>query len=265
MANDYFVNVFSGKLNTKFQELTVAGGITASAFSVGQKAFERITIPRLNDITVKDYVVGTDITVESVGTTETVLIMNKQKYAAVEVNNIQEVQANINLLNGYATKVATALSDQIDKDVLTGIVADANTAGNTLTASEALTKDNVLDVLLIPARTFLNVAKVPADERYLVVNQSIEPLILASDVLTKNGSITQGYIGDAFGMKIFISSNLPANRLIVGAKTATEYGASLSETDVVSTEKGFSKIVKALEVYGSKVIKPEAVAEFVTL
>lgn len=259
----FIPNIWANKWNLAFKERSLVMYITKTDFTSGQSKGDRVTVSRVSGGDVVDYVKGTPITYDSVISEDVIVQYDKQKLFAPLIEDIDEYQTNPSLMEGVLYDGANKMVKQVDTDVLAKIVADANTEGNTITAGATLTKANVVDELLIPARQFLNAADAPDEGRYIVVDATTEGLIQGADLTLADAGLEKNLIGRTMGMSIYWSNNLPASRCVIGVQEATEFGKSIKKVKRLDSEDQVGEIVQMLDVYGSGVIKPEGVAEFV--
>lgn len=257
------VNIFAKKWNYTLRDTSLLARIASTEFTTGQVRGDRVKVSALSGITVQDYVKGTAISYDSISSDDKDIIMDKSKIFAGIVEDIDEVQTNPNLLNGVIEEGVSNLTEQMDKDVFEQIVNDADANGDKIDLSGVtLTKDNVLEELLIPALTFLNTTKAAKDDRYMIVDPSTYSLIVGLDIAESDTGLGKGFGKNVMGMYIDYSNELPANRGIVGSKKSTGFGYSLSKVKTMDSETQVGTAIQALNVYGAKVIK-NGVAEII--
>lgn len=246
--------VFSAKWNSAFKAKTIASMITSTEFTSGKVKGDRVRVSSITGITVQDYVVGTPIVYNALGTAEIDVIMDKQKGVYVIVEDINEVQTDLNVMSEVVYDGTNKLTKQVDTDVLAQLDADATTNTDIITTG-ALTADNIVANLLAVTRVALNKVDAPNEGRYLVVSPENEALILTADIQLKDSGLGQNYIGSAMGIDIFWSNDLPAGKQLAGVKEASAFGASLSSMKGGTSETQVGDFLQITEVYGSKVVK----------
>ena len=175
----------------------------------------------------------------------------------------------------------------IDSKVLTGILPDVSAlnkgtaagriSGNinlgTTGSPLQLTKTNVLDTL-IDAGQVLNEANAPTDGRYAVIPAWVAAMIKKSDL--KDASMTgdsqstlrNGRLGTIDGLTLYMSHNVnrvvdstfPSYSILVGHKMGLTFASQMTNMESIRAESTFGSIIRGLQVYGYKVVKPEALA-----
>lgn len=70
-----------------------------------------------SDVTVRDYTRGTPITREDPAFNRTTLLLDKDKYWAVDVDDVDQVQAAPDLIDEYMTNAARGMALQVNDDI----------------------------------------------------------------------------------------------------------------------------------------------------
>ena len=249
--------IFSAKWNSAFKNKSITSYITTAEYGDnGMVKGNTIKVSAISGITVQDYVVGTEISYDSLATTEIEVLMDKQKGVFVIVEDIDEVQTNLDVMNEVVYDGTNKLVKQVDTDVLAQLTADAITNTDIIEyVNTGLTRDNVLDELLIPARTALNSVDAPDEGRYLVVDPATEALIQGADLTLSDAGLEKNLIGRTMGISIYWSNDLPTGKMLAGVKEASAFGASLSKVKTGASEAQVGDFLQIIEVYGSKVLK----------
>lgn len=196
---------------------------------------------------------GTDVTIQ----------INRKRFISQRIDDVDRRQA-AGSLDQYTENQGLTLSRDADKYVISVLIDGASqgpattvdTAAKAKTAARALAK--VLDT-----------AEVPEDGRYLLANADGKSLLVeaigdstatqaAGDELRKN------VIGSFAGFTVIWSNQFPAG--IEGAafvayhETAAAFAGQIADTKAGSPANDFADYVSSLSVYGSEVLKAEAVA-----
>jgi hypothetical protein len=174
----------------------------------------------------------------------------------------------------------------IDTDVLGNIATDIPAANKGLTAGEqslaidlgvtgtpnALTSSNVLTEI-INHGTVLDEANVPESDRWMVIPAKMAGLIKQSDLkdasITGDGStpLRNGRLGMIDRFMIYVSHNLPLSQtgasgeftIFSGHKKGLTFASQMTNMETLRSETTFGDIIRGLQVYGFKVVKPEAI------
>ncbi|MBI0294498.1 N4-gp56 family major capsid protein [Streptomyces sp. PRKS01-29] len=217
---------------------------------------------------------STTINPQTLTTADQTLLIDQSKYFAFEVDDVdaRQVRDSGQLLSKAAMEAADGLRDVADQFVATLMTTNA---GNVLTAGDAATADAAYKIVLA-LKLKLDKAKVPTDGRFLIVAPEFHALLLQDSRFidaSQYGSTTpilNGEVGRVLGFQVLVSLNLPAgtagtapevsNFVVAGHRMATTYADQINKTEAYRPESSFSDAIKGLHLYGSRVVRPEALA-----
>ena len=214
-----------------------------------------LKIATINNPTISDYTVGSDITYEEVDGSDQTLNIDQQKYFAFKADDIKAVQNAIPLLEVTTEGAGFALADDFDQ-FLAGIIKTNGTIVNPETVPAS-----PLGVLAAVVEALDN-AKAPDDGRWIVVPPSYakEIMLELAGKLTQNTDIiTSGYIGSVFGLNVFKSVNI--EKPLAGHVSAITLAHQISETESIRLQESFATGIRGLHVYGAKVTRPALCGE----
>jgi len=298
-ASGFIPEVWSGKLQVKFYKSTVLGEITNNDWEgeikgQGDKVYIR-TIPTIN---ISNYQKGMNLTSQVPTSTPLELSIDKGKYFQVVLDDVDEVQADVKLMDIFTNDASQQMKIAIDGDVLGNVYADAATANKGATAGaisgdinlgatgapRAITKSNVLDLILDMGQC-LDEQNVPEDGRWLVIPAWMAAMIKNSDLkqaYLTGDSVTplrNGKIGMIDRFTVYISNNLSkvtdlgsdaaaggtggaadksAWNIMAGTRDAISFASQITNVESLRAQTTFGNIMRGLNVYGYKVTKPEA-------
>lgn len=283
----FIPELWSSKLLEKFYDSTLFGSITNTAYEGEiREQGDKVIVRTRPDVTVRDYAKGTNLQYEAPVSQEVELDIDYAKYFAFEVKDVDEVQSDLNLMNMFADDGSTQLKIAIDSHILSTIYSQAHaqnagtTAGrisgniNLGTAGSplSLTKDNIID-LIVDFGTVLDEQNVPESGRWVCLPAWACALIKKSDLrdasLTGDGKsiLRNGRLGMIDRFTLY-SSNLIDNsagkfNIIAGHNVATTFASQITKMETVRNTTDFGDYVRSLQVYGFKVMKPEALCHAV--
>lgn len=184
------------------------GQMPAGAFYGG----ETVYFPKRGALNVNDYEQSSGVTIQTITTVDTSVSIDKHKEITFAITDIQKVQANSELRNGYTADVGDKLRAAIENDFFT-TVNDEGTIDTANISSGAPTYQEVLAL-----QTALDNSHVPDTDRYLVATPELDACLRQ----IKNGtsgtsvyveadpeSVKTGVIGHLAGFQIIKSTNLP--------------------------------------------------------
>ena len=176
----------------------------------GLKFGDTVHIPRLGNETALDKTAGSAITFASATETEVTVNITKYKYVGKLIEDIVKVQSKYDDFKNFSGKIAAALKDAVDTDILalTGSIAQSvgtHTAGS------------VYKPYLTAAVRMLNSANVPFEGRYLAVDAyGYEDLLNVDDFVKYDAGgktpapINTGVVGQIYGLKVLLTNNIAA-------------------------------------------------------
>jgi hypothetical protein len=299
-TNSYTTNfipeIWSGKLQVKFYKSTVLGEITNNDWEGEIKdQGDKVNIRTIPTITISDYTKGMSLAAQVPVSTPITLTIDYGKYFNVVVDDIDATQADVKLMDMFTNDAAQQMKIGIDSLVLTQLstggasttpLAAAANQGNSAGASSGniplgvtatpitLTKSNVLDTILNMGQA-LDEQNVPEDGRWLVIPAWMGALIKNSDLkqayLTGDDTsiLRNGKMGMIDRFTLYVSNNLytasSKTTIIAGTRDAVSFASQITNVETLRSTTTFGNIMRGLNVFGFKVVKPEAlVAAVVT-
>ena len=298
-AANFIPEVWSGKLQVKFYKSTVLGEITNNDWEGEIKGQgDKVHIRTIPTITINNYQKGMNLTNQVPTSTPLELNIDKGKYFAVVLDDVDEVQADVKLMDIFTNDASQQMKIAIDGDVLGNVYASAASANKGATAGaisgdinlgatgapRAVTKSNVLDLILDMGQC-LDEQNVPEDGRWLVIPAWMAAMIKNSDLkqaYLTGDSVTplrNGKIGMIDRFTVYISNNLSkvtdlggdaaaggtganadksAWNIMAGTRDAISFASQITNVETLRAQSTFGNIMRGLNVYGYKVTKPEA-------
>lgn len=227
-----------------------------------------------------------------VAPTQKTLEINNIATFAMEFSDVDQVQSQFNLLDGYSAVAMQKLGDLKDRQVMVALIKTSGVnAIGTAAAPQEVDKDTIYDVL-VDARIALTEAGALASDGYysfkgndeeqvflapvLTVTPKIFGMMLKSTQLThptanadeviKRGetSMMAGFEIDTNTVLSGITSTdvtglkADAQIAIAATKMAVTYANQYTKVEKLRDPDCFADIVRGLELYGFAVIHPEA-------
>jgi len=187
---------------------------------------DTIRIPIFGAGTVKTKVDGTPIVLTTQTETVATIVIDKDKYTAINIEDLAEIQTDISLVSEYAVSQGVALANQIDVD-LALLLNDTTVTQNVGTVTSGAYVD-ITDNTLLAARRILNEANVPMTDRYIVISPQQEEAMLKIDkfidadkVTSANLPVPTGSLGKIYGMPVYVSNNLADVAIVSSVSSAS--------------------------------------------
>jgi N4-gp56 family major capsid protein len=300
-GSSFIPEIWSGKLQVKFYKSTVLAEITNNDWEGEIKGSgDKVHIRSIPTITIRDYTKGLNLTSEVPESTPIELTIDKGKYFSVVVDDVDEVQADVRLMDLFTNDASEQMKIAIDGSVLQSVYTDASSFNKGLTAGKesgninlgtanaavAVTKDGasstraILD-LITDMGQCLDEQNVPEDGRWMVIPPWMAALIKKSELrqayLTGDdvSPLRNGKIGMIDRFTLFVSNNLQKVAdnagtsgttaddytgwyTMAGTRDAISFASQITNVETLRAQATFGNIVRGLNVYGFKVVKPEA-------
>ena len=285
-SGNFIPEIWSGKLIENFYDATVLAAISNTNYEGEiRRMGDTVNIRTTPEITIKTYVKGQTLSVENPDKPKIQLVIDKGEYFACIEDDVDKVQADINMMDTWSKDASERMKIKIDQRVLTDILPDISVlnkganagriSGNidlgTTGAPVAVTKTNVLEYL-VDLGTVLDEANAPESDRFVVIPAKMAGLIKKSDL--KDASLTgdnvsvlrNGRLGMIDRFTVYMSHNLNVAAggkfsVIAGHKMGFTFASQMTEMETLRSESTFGNIIRGLQVYGYKVVKGEALAQ----
>jgi hypothetical protein len=284
-SGNFIPEIWSGKLIENFYDATVLAAISNTTYEGEIRNMgDTVNIRTTPEITIKTYVKGQTLSVENPDKPKLQLVIDKGEYFACVEDDVDKVQSDINLMDTWSKDASERMKIKIDQRVLTDILPDISAANKGATAGRitgnidlgttgspvAVSKTNVLDYI-VDIGTVLDEANCPEGDRFLVIPAKMAGFIKKSDL--KDASITgdsvsvirNGRLGMIDRFTIYMSHNLSVSSgkfsIIAGHKMGFTFASQMTNMETIRSETTFGNIIRGLQVYGYKVVKPEALSQ----
>ena len=292
-SGNFIPEIWSGKIIENFYDATVLAQISNTDYEGEIKKFgDTVNIRTQPNITLRDYVKGQNLVVERPDSPKVQLSIDKGDYFSCVEDDIDRIQSDVKLMDMWSKDASEQMKIKIDSRVLTDMLPDisALNAGATAGAQSAsfnlgttgapltVSKDgaggtvSVVD-LIVDIGTVLDEANSPESGRFLIIPAKMAGLIKKSELkdasLSGDGvsPLRNGRLGMIDRFMIYVSHNLNVSSgkhsLIAGHKMGLTFASQMTEMETLRAESTFGNIIRGLQVYGYKVVKPEALAKAV--
>lgn len=292
-SGNFIPEIWSGKLIENFYDATVLSAISNTDYEGEiRRMGDTVNIRTQPNITIREYVKGQNLVVENPDSPKLQLLIDKGEYFSCIEDDIDRVQSDVKLMDMWSKDASEQMKVKIDQRVLTDMLPDIAAANKGATAGQqsaafnlgttgsplTVTKDGasattpVID-LIVDMGTVLDEANVPESDRYLVIPARMAGLIKKSEL--KDASLTgdstspvrNGRLGMIDRFTLYVSHNLSVSSgktsIIAGHKMGFTFASQMTEMETLRAQSTFGNIVRGLQVYGYKVVKPEALAQAV--
>jgi len=189
------------------------------------------------------------------------------------------------MMDQWSKDASERMKIKIDTRILADVLADVSSDNKGATAGRitdnnlgvtsspiAMTTSNVIGKI-VDLGTVLDEANCPESDRWLVIPAKFAGLIKQSDL--KDASITgdgqsplrNGRLGMIDRFTVYVSHNISLSSsefsVLAGHKMGITFASQMTNMETIRSETTFGDIIRGLQVYGFKVVKPEALATLV--
>lgn len=249
------------KIERENSKLCVLKNLANNQYEGTLKYGTKVTIAGIGAVTIGDYT-GASIESETLNDTSVAIEVNKRKYFAVEVDDVDKVQSIPGLRTAIATQAAENLADVEDADigaVMLAAVSATLLPVASLTPANARTTIHALKTNLIKEgvkKTMKICAAVTPDfyEKLAIRNEEINT--------DNTKDLENGYDAKVAGVEIYVSNNLPKKDskdviFVYTKKRAVGHVSQLTEIEATRPSDKFCDLLKGLNIYGTGVIRPK--------
>ena len=293
-TNSFFLpSIYSKKVLNFFRKSSVVEAITNTDYAGEISAYgDSVKIIKEPVISVYDYTRGSDTTSTKLTDQELTLVVDSAKAFKFIVDDIETKMSHVNFKEVASSSAAYALKDSFDAAVIANMFSGLSSSSpdhvlgaDSATALGAGVYDGAgsvdlgtsgetdpLDLMARMAR-LLDEQNVPEEGRWFVAGPDFyEQLsqsgskLLSVDYNAGQGSIRNGLVssGKLRGFSMYKSNNIAATsnatgKCLAGHISSTATAQTIISTEVLRDPSSFGDIVRGLHVYGSKVLRPEAI------
>lgn len=240
---------------------------------------DRVNFFSKNGLTVRDYnpsATGFDeITTEQPAGEKMTLVVDQQKYIAFDVEDIDKVQANVNIVNEWTQTMASSFADVKDAYIHSLAVSGAATKLHTDSALQ-VTKDNVwaeicaLQRVLTRKKALTKAGLDYSGKRpALIITPEFQEIMLQCSNYFANAFgdnvLRKGQVGHIGVFDVFVDTNIQTDKSGTGAAATYSqtivamtsqgitYADQITETETYRSQKSFKDVVRSLMTYGAAV------------
>lgn len=235
-----------------------------------REAGDTVHITGYNDVTVREYVRGKPITVDDVTDKEAaVLKIDKSDYFAFKVNDLDKAQAKADLTGKFTNSAAYNMMKNVENYISNLMDAAVETPAKTVAVGTPA--DAYLAV--VEAGRKLDVQNVPDEGRWLVVSPDFYALLLQDSRFIEgteagHNTLLNGVVGQVRGFTVVKSNNVPrkssspdTQSILAGTNAAVTFAQQVSKVEAMRMQTDFADMVRGLDLYGAKVIRPECLTK----
>jgi hypothetical protein len=295
-SGEFIPAIWSGKLNAKFFAASTFAAVANTNWEgeFSSKG-DKVIIQNPPSITINPYKAGATLNYEVPAPDSVELAIDQGYYFAFQLNDVLSHQADYNLMDMFSDDAGQQLKVSIDtnswlatfdqgaaanKGATAGVVSGSYDLG-TDAAPIALDAENILQKILAMA-SVLDEQNVPEEGRWLVLTPRERFLLMQSNIAQAyytgdaSSPLRNGKLGMIDRFDLYVSNLLPTansgedyagetqggaaarHAICAGHTSALTFANSISRTETLRNQNDFGDLVRGLDVFGRKCVKPEA-------
>jgi len=258
---NFIPELWSTQLITAFRKATVFGQLVNRNYEGDiRNGGDTVKITTPAAITVGAYS-GT-VSYQTPTSAQQSLAIDQDIYWAFELDDVDQAQANVNLMQAYMVEAADALAQSVDVN-LAGLYTGA---GLTQIELDVGTSD-FYDIMVLGAQR-LDEANVPRAGRWVVMSpRGYADLLQNTNFISATDAgatlVREGALGRVAGFDVLVSNNLASaeanhKEYLYGTNAAITMAEQVINTEALRRDAAFKDAVRGRMVYGRKVIRPSA-------
>lgn len=289
-SGNFIPELWAGKLIEHFYDATVLAAISNTDYEGEIKKFgDTVHIRTTPTINIFTYTKGMTLPVQRPDSEPLELLIDKGIGFNAALDDVDKVQSDINHMDTWTKDASERMKINVDQDVLENMLPDIaaenqgqtagaktasfdlGVAGSPITVSSTGVSGTVsITNLIVDIGTVLDEANAPENDRFLVLPAKAVGLIKKSEL--KDASLSgdstsilrNGRVGMIDRFTIYMSHNLLESNgefnIIAGHKRGLTFASQMTNMETMRSETTFASLIRGLQVYGFKVVKPEALA-----
>ena len=272
-VRNFVPEVWSQNLNLQLRKTRVFESLVNKDYQ-GEIANQGDTVHIVRPASIAMKAYAGSVVYDTPTSTELLLVVDQARYFAFDMSDVDQVQANINLVAAYAEEGGQAMADDTDTH-LAGHYVDVH-ADNVI-ATDTYTASTIYSAF-VEASKRLNKKNVPASGRWAAVSPEVLALLLQSPEFIKASDlgdrvVQSGALGMVAGFSVYMSnsvitapetvgtvtSNVQHN--LLGVRSAITFAEQIVKLEAARREGSFADYVRGLHLFGSKAVRPEALVD----
>jgi len=268
--NNFKRTIWSAKIQRALKTITGLREHSDYEYQGDVKYAEKVKILGVVRPTIKTYVPGQEIDLETPTDSGMDLLIDQMRYYNYAVEDVDKVQSQPGLMDALAYEAGNALAEEADKYIASIIKAGTEIAegqaGHIASTDATITKTNAISTLEDALASLYEKNVSTTENLYFEVSPRVFVLLRQSltELFTTNVEMAKkGVVGRYGNALITVENNLPdfENKKgnILRTKKAVAYVGQIDKVEAYRPEKAFQDAVKALFVFGAKVVRPEEI------
>lgn len=226
-----------------------------------------VKVTAITTPSIQNYATSRTLTIDALADSTQSLVINKEDAISFKVDDVDRTQA-AGSFEPVIRDSAAALAENAESNVIADMKANGTSAGTGAITTFALAYAAANSI-----RTALTKAKVPNSQRVLAVSPEFAALLLDStgqlakvDQAGSMGELRNGVLGSLLGFTVVehpLLSHTSSRPCAIGYHAGSvAYVGQINKVEAGRMELAFADYVRALNVYGTKVLRATAVQTY---
>lgn len=274
----FIPKIWAASLEAPYQKALVYGALADNKFQpMLANSGNSIEINSIGSAAIHDHDRNADLTYDDLSVTAQTLLIDQEDYYGFRVNDVDALQAAGDLQSAATEQHGIEMANKVDTFLAEQLVADAGKKITGLTAFDgadfyrpATGQTTAWDTIRAIVKE-LDKVSAPSTARWAVVGPEFASALLAdrrvtdasvtgTDTVARTGMITAI---QHLGISVYVSNNTPvktgAEVITAGVPGALAFVSQLRTIEAFRDTHRFGDIVRGLQVYGGKVIRPAGI------
>lgn len=221
---------------------------------------QSITINWTKRPTVKDYVIGTDISAETLADSKLCKIaIDQMKYVNFLVEDVDELQSRADIMDACMKEAAAAIAQDADE-----FVYGLCTLATSVITNTQVTSANITSIISSAAQSLYENHVPQNEEIYLEVSPAIYQKLWLAKVLrtTANDDVfDNGFVGYFDNFKVYMTNSIKVtsgvHSCIARTKKAIAFAGQMKKMESYRPQNMFADAVKGLHIYGGGIVRAD--------
>jgi hypothetical protein len=265
-VTNFLETVWSAALLEPFRSAQYLIPACNSQYEGELKSGNTVKITAITSPSIQNYATTRTLTIDALSDTTQSLVINKEDAISFKVDDVDRVQS-AGSFEPVTRDAAKALAENAETNLLADLKANGTSAG-----TAAITTPALAYAAVVAIRQAMVKAKVPNSDRVLAVSPEFASLLLGEGSklttaeIAGDGELRNGVLGKLLGFTVVEhpllthTSSRPAAIGMHGPSVG--FVGQIAKVEAGRMELAFADYVRALNVYGSKVLRPTAVQTY---
>lgn len=220
-----------------------------------------VRVAKTEAISAVEYT-GSDLDFGDIAPAYVDLTLDQAWASAAALDDVDEATLSVDVLGPVAVEMGRGMAAKIDQVVIDALVDDATALSGDHTVGEGHSAYE----LLVELGVALDEANAPEIGRWVIVPSAFAGQLALDSRLNRASAAGDsvamtGRVGEAAGFAVVKSNRIAGDTVLAGHGSAAAFAQAVSKVETGRSEKAFKTLMKALAVFGVKVLRTECLVK----